>query len=79
MGAFHLLPASLLSLLHDVPVTHAVPGNVTEPVDGVEVVVLPNARGEIVQGVHDVAGPCQIDKYMSNDALRRMRDQIRFI
>ena len=52
-----LLPAALLAFLHDVSVTHAVPRDVPQPVDRVEVVVLADARRQVVQGVHDVAGP----------------------
>ena len=55
--ALELLPASFLALFHNVPVPHAVSGDVPQPVDRVEIVVLANAGRQVVKGVHDVAGP----------------------
>ena len=48
---------TLLLLLDDVAVPHAVPGNVPLPVDGVEVIVLPQPGEVVLGGLGRVPGP----------------------
>ena len=58
MSALHFVEAAV-SLAHYLPMSHPIASDVAEPVDGVEILVLPHGEGEFLQGVHQVGGTWQ--------------------
>lgn len=67
MGTFNLLEAALLAFLLDVSVSGAIPSDVSQPVNGVKVIILTNPWRQVLQGVHQIGGPWERVRNIQND------------